>query len=122
MINDPKEIIEDLDLENFNFYHLEESFKRLMSRLNINLPQRLYIPFTFGVVTNYIANKITLNDKNIIIDFDPRHLGLMSPKIQHLMSDIKHPGKDLSSEDIAYSVTMDQNMLNSLLVELSTAK
>lgn len=38
LINDPKEIIEDLELENFSFSHLEESFKGLLSRLNINLP------------------------------------------------------------------------------------
>lgn len=45
----------------------------------------------------------------------------MSPRIQHLLSDIKHPKQDLSHEDLAYSLTFDQNMLNSLLVEVSMA-
>jgi hypothetical protein len=44
MVNDPREIVEDLEFENFSVSHLEKSFKHLMSKLQFTLPDRLYIP------------------------------------------------------------------------------
>jgi hypothetical protein len=78
LINDPKEIIEDLELENFSIGHLEKSFKTLMSRLQFTLPDRLSAPITYFVISNFAANKIEVTDKNLVIQFDPRSLGLMS--------------------------------------------
>jgi len=58
MVNDPKEIVEDLEFENFSVGHLEKSFKHLMSKLQFTLPDRLYIPVTYFVISNFAANKI----------------------------------------------------------------
>jgi len=56
MINDPHDIMEDLEFENFSIKHLENSFKNLMDKLQFTLPDRLYIPVTYFVISNYIAN------------------------------------------------------------------
>lgn len=121
-MNDPTDVIEDLELENFNFYHLEKSFKNLIRKLNINLPQRLYVPFTASLVINYLADKITMTENNFIIDFDPRSLGLMSPRVQSMLKNITHPEVDMNPDHTGFSVTMDQNMLNALIIEMSMTK
>ena len=96
MINDPKEVVEDLELENLSFGHLEKSFKSLMSKLQFTLPDRLYIPISNFVISNYIASEITVREQDVLILFDPRSSGLMSQRVQSYLSDIQHPvlGKD----------------------------
>ena len=54
----------------------------------------------------------------MIFEFDPRGFGLLSPKVQKILSNIQHPGKTLS--DVDYSVTFDQNMLNAIFIEMGT--
>ena len=81
LINDPKEIIEDLEFENFSLQHLQISFNHLMHKLQFKLPDSLYIPVTYFVISNYMADKITINQKNIVFSFDPRSLGLMSKQV-----------------------------------------
>lgn len=122
LVNDPKEIIEDLELENFSVNHLEASFHQLMEKLQFKLPKRLITPTAFFLASNYLANKITVNDKNLVFSFDPKALGLMSKKNQHLLQDIKHPTEELGEQEVGYSVTLDQNILNSMLIEMSTTK
>jgi len=75
-----------------------------MSKLQFNLPDRLIIPITYFVVSNFMANKIQITNNHVIIEFDPRSLGLMSHRVQQYLSDIKHPNKDQNS---AYSMTLD---------------
>jgi hypothetical protein len=66
--------------------------------------------------SNAIASKMQVLDNNIVIQFDPRNWGFISDKVQTMLSDIKHPVQELESD---YSITLDQNILNSVLVELS---
>ena len=46
MINDPKELVDDLEFENFSVSHLEASFKKLMKKVDFRLPDKLYVPVT----------------------------------------------------------------------------
>lgn len=120
LINDPKDIVEDLELENFSVAHLETHFKKLLAKLNFKLPDRLYVPITYFVISNFVANKIKVNEKSIHFEFDPRSLGLMSPKVLQYLSEISHPS--VPENDVDYSFTLDQNILNSLFIEISQTK
>lgn len=82
IINDPQEIMEDLEFENFSLQHLQTSFRHLMSKLKFNLPDKLYLPVTHFVMSNYVANQIKVTETNVVISYDPRSLGLMSKKVQ----------------------------------------
>lgn len=118
MINDPKELVDDLEFENFSISHLEASFKKLMKKVDFKLPAKLYVPVTNFVISNYMANTIKVTQTGLTYEYDPRSLGLLSEKVKHFLVDIKHP---FPSEEVPfdYSLTMDQNILNSLLMEVA---
>lgn len=46
----------------------------------------------------------------------------MSEKVENLLSDIKHPSGEEYQDNVAYSMNLDQNLLNGLISELSTTK
>ena len=92
----------------------------MMKKMEFQLPDKLIIPTTYFVIANHLASKITVEEHNLIFEFDPRGFGILSPKVQKLLSDIRHPGKRLGQQEVDYSMTFDQNMLNSLFIEMST--
>lgn len=114
--------MEDLEFENFSLQHLQTSFRHLMSKLKFSLPDKLYLPVTYFVISNYVANQIQITANNIVISYDPRSLGLMSKKVQHRLQNIVHPNQADAEEGFAYSVTLDQNLLNALIMEMTTTK
>jgi len=87
-----------------------------MAKLEFQLPDKLVVPMALFYFGNAIASKMQVLDNNIVIEFDPRNWGFMSDKVQKMLSEIKHPVQELESD---YSITLDQNILNSVLVELS---
>lgn len=80
--------MEEFDFENFSIWHLEESFKVLMDKLQFKLADKLIIPLTYFVISNFMASSIEILDDTIRIEFDPRSLGLMSEHVKSLLSDI----------------------------------
>ena len=91
--------MQDLDFENFSIWHLEESFKLLMDKLQFKLADKLIIPTTYFVISNFVASSIEILDDTIKIEFDPRRLGLMSDHVRNLLSDIQHPETDAKDVD-----------------------
>ena len=81
MLNDPKDIVDDLEFENFSINHLEASFKKLMKKVDFRLPKKLYVPLTNLVVSNFMANSITVTNNGLTYQFDTRSLGLLSEKV-----------------------------------------
>ena len=91
LVNDPQDIMQDLDFENFSIWHLDESLKVLMDRLQFKLPDKLIVPVTYFVISNFVASSIDILDDTIKFEYDPRSLGLMSEHVRSLLSDIQHP-------------------------------
>jgi len=121
IINDPKDLIEDFELENFSILNLESDFKKLLGKLQFTMPQRLYVPVTNFVMANLAASNIQITDKNLVFEFDPRKLGFISNRVSEFLSDISHPSRELG-ESHSYSLTLDQNLLNALFMEMGTTK
>ena len=71
-------------------------------------------------ISNHLASVINLQEKNIVYEFDPRGFGLLSDKVINTLNDIKHPIDQLGHKNVDYSMTLDQNLLNSLFIEMST--
>lgn len=94
-----------MDIENFSLDGLEKALQDMMKKLEFQLPEKLILPTTGFVLANHLASKITVQNQNIIFELDPRGFGLLSPKVQSILKDIKHPGSSLS--DVDYSVTVD---------------
>ena len=74
-------MIDSLDFENFSLETVEQSFKDMMKKMEFQLPEKLIIPTTYFVIANHLASKITVEEHNLIFEFDPRGFGLLSPKV-----------------------------------------
>ena len=120
IINDPQEVLDSLDFENFSLENIEVAFKHLMDKLEFQLPNKLIIPSMYFFISNHLASVIKVQEKNIVYEFDPRGFGLLSDKVINTLNDIKHPIQQLEAKNIDYSMTLDQNLLNSLFIEMST--
>mmetsp|Transcript_11074 Transcript_11074/g.18538 ORF Transcript_11074/g.18538 Transcript_11074/m.18538 type:complete len:310 (+) Transcript_11074:870-1799(+) len=66
---------------------------------------------------NVFSTSIRVTESSLEFEFDPRHLGLMSEKAQLLLEAIYHPRSSGKAEEVDYSFTMDQNLLNQMFVE-----
>lgn len=91
IINDPKEVVESLQFENFHIDNLDLQIKRTMDKLEFKLPDKLVVPITLMYIGNAIASRIQVLEKNIVIELDPREMVFMSEKLQKMLSNIKHP-------------------------------
>jgi hypothetical protein len=91
-----------------------------MDKLEFQLPNKLIIPSMYFFISNHLASVIRLQEKTIVYEFDPRGFGLLSEKVINTLNDIKHPVAQLGDKNVDYSMTLDQNLLNSLFIEMST--
>lgn len=91
IINDPQEVLDSLDFENFSLENIEVAFKHLMDKLEFQLPNKLIIPSMYFFISNHLASVIKVQEKNIVYEFDPRGFGLLSDKVINTLNDIKHP-------------------------------
>ena len=60
--------MQDLDFENFSIWHLEESFKLLMDKLQFKLADKLIVPVTYFVISNFVASSIEILDDTIKLE------------------------------------------------------
>jgi len=108
LINDPKEVLDTLKFDYISLDVVEKMINGIMERLGFRLPERLMAPTTMFAFTNIFASKIEVKDKNVVYQFDPRSLGIMSDEVLALLTDIKHPTSEMADSDVhAYSVTFD---------------
>ena len=91
-----------------------------MDKLEFQLPNKLIIPSMYFFISNHLASVIKVQEKTIVYEFDPRGFGLLSDKVINTLNDIKHPIEQLGDKKVDYSMTLDQNLLNSLFIEMST--
>ena len=91
-----------------------------MEELGFSLPDKLILPATYMLIGNMLATKIQVKQSSTLIEFDPSQYGLLSDKVKDMLKKIRHPTPELSmSRDVSYSFTLDQNLLNALIMELS---
>jgi len=55
------------------------------------MPQKLIAPLSIFMISNHLASDIKVKENETFAEFDPRSFGLMSEKVQKLLSGIKHP-------------------------------
>ena len=93
----------------------------IIDKLGFKFPQKLIAPVTFFAILNTFSSKIQVKEKYIIYQFDPRGYGIISEKVLNVLSDISHPQNQIKDE-LAYSITLDQNIMNAVINEYSEIK
>lgn len=61
-------------------------------------------------------------EKGLVIEFDPRNYGALSEQVQEMLQDVVHPKAVEDDDRLGYSMTLDQNILNSAVHELIKTK
>ena len=56
------------------------------------------------------------------MEFDPRNYGALSEQVQEMLQDVAHPKAVEDDDKVGYSMTLDQNILNSAVHELMKTK
>lgn len=91
-----------------------------MVKLGFRLPNRLIAPVTFFAACNYFAKEINVGKEDFTFYFDPRNNGLINKKVALLLNNIEHPVYEDSGS--AYSITLDQNIINAFIIQTGTVK
>ena len=63
-----------------------------------------------------------MHEKSLVIEFDPRNYGALSAQVQEMLQDVAHPKFAEDDDRLGYSMTLDQNILNSGVHELIKTK
>lgn len=58
MINDPKDVLESMYMENFSLEKLDFQIKRTMAKLGFKIPDKLIVPAAMFYFCNAVASKI----------------------------------------------------------------
>jgi len=93
-VNDPNQIIDQLDLNQLSLEAVENQIKSSMEKLNFQLPPKLILPIALFYVSNTIATKFQIHKEFLEVEYNPSGIGIVSPKVLELLNDVKHPSID----------------------------
>ena len=119
-MNEPNELVEDMRTDYLSIDAVEELLEALMVKLGFRLPNRLIPPVTFFAACNYFAREINVNKDHFTIKFDPRNFGFIDEDVSKLLRNVEHPANDVGRS--AYSLTIDQNMINAFIIQAGNIK
>jgi hypothetical protein len=74
------------------------------------------LPIASFYLTNSLASKLQIKHDYIDIEFDPRSIGILPPRVMNLLRNISHP--DHLEEKFDYEMTLDQNILNAAAIQM----
>ena len=78
----------------------------------------MILPIAFFYITNTVASRFEIHNQYLEIDYNPNGLGILSPKVLSLLENIEHPPVNSDGEKVDYKMTLDQNILNALAVQM----